>query len=73
MYPTRNLLLALAGLLFAQAIQAQITYLHCGRLLPINSEPVSAVTLVVENNKLPALKKVISPPRRAPDSSTSKT
>jgi imidazolonepropionase-like amidohydrolase len=52
MYATRNLYLALGLALAAQLLQAQTTYLHCGRLLPVSGEPRSAVTLVVEGNKI---------------------
>lgn len=31
---------------------SQTSYLHCGRLLPINGEPQTSVTLVVEGNKI---------------------
>jgi imidazolonepropionase-like amidohydrolase len=44
--------LATACFLFVKIIFGQTTYLHCGRLLPINGPPQTAVTLVVEGNKI---------------------
>ena len=50
---------SLAALLifFAKIVAAQTTYLHCGRLLPINGDPQTAVTLVVEGNKIARIEK----------------
>lgn len=36
---------------------SQTTYLHCGRLIPINGEPQTSVTLVVEGNKIARIEK----------------
>lgn len=36
---------------------SQTTYLHCGRIIPINGDPQTAVTLVVEGNKIARIEK----------------
>lgn len=41
----------------ANILLAQTTYLHCGRILPISGEPQTAVTLVVEGNKITRIEK----------------
>ncbi len=46
-----------AFLLLPFCLRAQTTYLHCGRLLPINGDPQTAVTLVVEGNKIARIEK----------------
>lgn len=38
--------------LLANSLFAQTTYLHCGRILPINGEPLSNATIVVEAGKI---------------------
>jgi imidazolonepropionase-like amidohydrolase len=53
----RKISLAAACLFFAKILSAQTTYLHCGRLIPINGEPQTAVTLVVEGNKIARIEK----------------
>lgn len=49
--------LAAACFFFLNILCAQTTYLHCGRLLPINGEPQNSVTLVVEGNKIARIEK----------------
>lgn len=44
-------------LLYGTALSGQATYLHCGRILPINSDAQSAVTLVVENGRIARIEK----------------
>lgn len=58
-HPTflRKTSLATACLFFAKILLAQTTYLHCGRLIPIKGEPQTAVTLVVEGNKIARIEK----------------
>jgi imidazolonepropionase-like amidohydrolase len=46
-----------ASLLFPFLLSAQTTYLHCGRLIPINGDPQTAITLVVEGNKIARIEK----------------
>lgn len=41
----------------AGVLPAQTTYLYCGRLLPIQGEPQTSVTLVVEGNKIARMEK----------------
>ncbi len=36
---------------------SQTTYLHCGRIIPINGDPQTTVTLVVEGNKIARIEK----------------
>ncbi|MFN0216526.1 MAG: amidohydrolase family protein [Saprospiraceae bacterium] len=39
-------------ILFAHFLQAQTSYLHCGRILPMRGEPILNATIVVEGNKI---------------------
>ena len=51
-------LLSIASLFaLSQFAAAQTTYLHCGRILPIDGEPQSAVTIVVEGNRIARIEK----------------
>lgn len=52
-----QLKLILLFLFFPLFLFSQTTYLHCGRLLPITGEPQTAVTLVVEGNKITRIEK----------------
>ncbi len=57
---TRNrlfLLLFLGATLFGTPLSAQVSYLYCGRIIPISGEPETAVTVVVENNKIARIEK----------------
>lgn len=40
-----------------QLAVAQTTYLHCGRILPIDGDPQTAVTIVVEGNRIARIEK----------------
>jgi imidazolonepropionase-like amidohydrolase len=53
----RNFGLLLSFLSFFGSIQAQTTYLHCGRVLPISGEPLGNTTIVVEGNKIARLER----------------
>lgn len=44
-------------LLYGTALCGQTSYLYCGRMLPINADPQSAVTLVIENNRISRIEK----------------
>lgn len=57
-----RLLLSTAPIfVFPPFAEAQTTYLHCGRILPIEGEPQSAVTIVVEGNRIARIEKGYTP------------
>ena len=60
---TRNrLFLFLSVLFFATPVSAQVNYLYCGRIIPVSGEPQSAVTVVVEKNKIARIEKGYTAP-----------
>ncbi|MBK7938049.1 MAG: amidohydrolase family protein [Lewinellaceae bacterium] len=53
----RSIFQILSLFLVVQPIVAQTTYLHCGRILPIEGDPQTAATIVVEGNKIARIEK----------------